>query len=319
MSLSSSYWLYGLCIRSDVALTAPSAPDSAAPDLTVLLGERLPGNATPPDGEVWAKADFGNGFGVQLTKTDLGWSLFYPQTGEFRLTEDLRSATAHPLPGRDGILSLLLAGSVPSWVLNLRGEPVLHASAVAVGDDALAFIGASGMGKTTLAALLCSVGARMVTDDVLRLTPRNDQFLCHHGTGELRLREGAASLAERFSAAPSARSADQRVTVQLSANQTSLPRLRALVIPQPSRTLTELSVQRLSAVEASFYLNGYARVYGWQRDEPLRRQFELFTALAGKLPVLRAHIPWGPPFAPGLPQQLAVACGLSWPCLHAPK
>ncbi len=316
MSSFSNYWLYGLCLRTELALNAPTAPESASPDLTVLLGEGLSSQAAPPPGELWANADFGNGLGVQLTKTDTGWSLFYPQTGEFRLSADLRSATAHPLPGRDGILALLLAGSVPSWVLNLHGVPVLHASAVALGGDALAFIGASGMGKTTLAALFCSAGARMVTDDVLRLTRRDEDFFCHHGTRELRLREGAATLAERFSVIP-ARSADNRLTLQLGMDHADLPRLRAIVIPQPSRTRTELSVERLSAVEAGFFLNGYARVYGWRRDEPLRRQFELFTALAGRVPLFRACVPWGPPFAPELPQQLAAVCGLEWPRLQS--
>lgn len=315
----ASYSLYGLCIRSELPLSAPPASAGTGPDLTVLLGEELSAQAGPPPGDVWANAEFGNGFGVWLTKTAGGWSLFYRQTGEFRLSADLRLATAHALPGRADILPLLLAGSVPSWVLNLHGVPILHASAVRVGHDALAFIGASGMGKTTLATLLCSVGAQMVTDDVLRLTRQNKHSLCHHGTGELRLREGAAALAERFAASPPARSADQRLTLQLGSEQGEMPALRAIVIPQPSRTLTELTVKRLSAVAAGFHLNGYARVYGWQQDAPLRRQFELFSALASQVPLYRAHIPWGPPFAAGLPRQLAAACGLNWTSLQSPE
>lgn len=312
MSSFSNYWLYGLCLRSELALTAPTAPESALPDLTVHLGEGLSALAAPPPGEVWAKADFGNGFGVRLTKTAAGWSLFYPQTGEFRFSGDLQFATAHALPGKNEILPLLLLGSVPAWWLNLRGEPVLHASAVAIGDGSLAFIGASGMGKSTLATLLCSAGACLVTDDVLRLKPAGGDFLSHWGTGELRLRPNAVSLTELFPPASASRSADGRTTLLLSMKATVLPRLRAIVIPQPSRMQTELSVERLSAVEAGFHLNGYARVYGWQVDAPLRRQFELFTTLAAQTPLFRAHIPWGPPFALGLPQQLAAACGLDW-------
>ena len=312
MSSFSTYGLYGLCIRSELPLTAPPAPESSVADLTVQCGEELSATAAPPAGEVWAKADFGNGFGIQLTRTDAGWSLFYPQTGEFRLSADLRFATAHALPGKAAVLPLLLLGSVPAWWLNLRGEAVLHASAVALGGEALAFIGASGMGKSTLATLLCSSGAGLVTDDVLRLKPEGGEFLCHLGTGELRLRPNAVSLTDMFPLASASRSADGRTTLLLTGNETALPRLRAILIPQPSRVQTTVSVERLSAVEASFHLNGYARVYGWQMDSPLRRQFELFAALAAQVPLFRAHIPWGPPFAHGLPQQLAAACGLDW-------
>ena len=311
MSSFSTYRLYGLCIRSELPLTAPPAPESSVADLTVQCGEELSATAAPPAGEVWAKADFGNGFGVQLTKTAAGWSLFYPQTGEFRLSADLRFATAHALPGKAAVLPLLLLGSVPAWWLNLRGEAVLHASAVALGGEALAFIGASGMGKSTLATLLCSAGAGLVTDDVLRLKPEGEAFLCHWGTGELRLRPSAASLADLFPPSNANRSADGRSTLLLAPSEPALPRLRAILIPQPSREQQELEVERLSLVQASFHLNGYPRVCGWQVDEPRRRQFTLFARLAEAVPVFRIKVPWGPPFAAGLPERLFAAAGMT--------
>lgn len=306
-----SYCLYGLCIRSELPLTAPPAPESFAPDLTVHCGEELPATAMAPAGEVWAKADFGNGFGVQLTKTETGWSLFYPQTGEVRLSDDLRTATAHALPGKDAILPLLLIGSVPAWWLNLRGESILHASAVAVGDEAIAFIGASGMGKSTLATLLCSAGATLVTDDVLRLKQEGEGFLCHWGTGELRLRPNAASLAELFPPACVNRSADGRSTLLLPAGKSALPRLRAILIPRPSREHRELVARPLPLVQASFHLNGFARVLGWRVEEPRRQQFITFARVAQAVPVLELTVPWGPPFAADLPRQLFAAAGIT--------
>lgn len=307
----SSYCLYGLCIRSELPLTAPPAPESFAPDLTVQHGEELPATAMPPDGDVWAKADFGNGFGVQLTRLETGWSLFYPQTGEIRLADDLRTATAHALPGKDAILPLLLIGSVPAWWLNLRGESILHASAVAVGDEALAFIGASGMGKSTLATLLCSAGATLVTDDVLRLHSDRKSFHCHWGTGELRLRANAASLAELFPPACVNRSADGRSTLLLPAGKSMLPQLRAILIPRPSREHRELAAHPLSLVQAAFHLNGFARVLGWRVEEPRRQQFTAFARVAQAVPVIEVTVPWGPPFAPDLPLQLFAAAGMT--------
>lgn len=57
-----------------------------------------------------------------------------------------------------------------------------------VGGRAVAFIGSSGIGKTTLKALCCAAGARLVTDDVLRVEPRDGEGWCFHGTCTLRLR-----------------------------------------------------------------------------------------------------------------------------------
>jgi len=294
------YALYGLCLATDLPLKAPAAASSAAPDLTILRGGELPADHPAPTGEVWAAADFGNGVAVRLTKTAAGWSLLYPNTAEVRFSADRAQASIHPAPGKADILPLLLASSVPTWWLNLRGDPVLHASAVARDGRALAFIGASGMGKSTMATLLCAHGATLITDDALRLEPSADGYRCHFGPGELRLRPGAASLAGYFAPDCANVSADGRTTLRLATATTELPRLAAIFIPQPSRTAEELVVERLSLVQASFHLNGFARAIGWQAEGPLRRQFEWFGELARRVPVAKLTVPWGPPFAPEL-------------------
>jgi hypothetical protein len=61
-----------------------------------------------------------------------------------------------------------------------------------MGGEAIAFVGAKGVGKSTLAWALVRAGARLLTDDTLRVqlgTPP----LAHPGVHELRLRSDAAS------------------------------------------------------------------------------------------------------------------------------
>jgi len=48
---------------------------------------------------------------------------------------------------------------------------LLHASAVAVGDHALLITGAAGAGKTTLALEMIALGAELIADDRVRVTP----------------------------------------------------------------------------------------------------------------------------------------------------
>lgn len=298
--MTPQFALYGLCLATDLPLKAPPADPARAPDLTILRGEDLSADYPPPSGEVWAAADFGNGVSVRLAKTNTGWSLLYPSTAEVSFTSDLRTGTIHGAPGKADILPLLLGSSVPTWWLNLRGEPVLHASAVAMGDRAVAFMGASGMGKSTLATLLCARGAQLITDDALRLVREGDDFRCHYGPGELRLRPAAAALAGQFAPEQADFSADGRTTLRLAAQTGELPRLAAIFIPRPSREVKEPCVERLSLVQASFHLNGFTRVIGWQVDGPLRRQFEWFGELTRHVPVAKLTVPWGPPFAPEL-------------------
>jgi len=67
----------------------------------------------------------------------------------------------------------------------LQGLEVFHASAVALGENVLAFIGAAGVGKTSTAAHLVGLGADFVTDDVLALETAGDAVVAHAGPPRL--------------------------------------------------------------------------------------------------------------------------------------
>lgn len=65
-------------------------------------------------------------------------------------------------------LPYLLQAVVPK-ILALRGHIVVHASAVELGENAVAFTGLSGAGKTTTARSLARHGARILCEDKLFL------------------------------------------------------------------------------------------------------------------------------------------------------
>jgi hypothetical protein len=67
-------------------------------------------------------------------------------------------------------LTLYLSGVMLGTILHQRGAFPLHACCVAIGGEGVALSGPSGIGKSTLASLLTSRGARFVADDVAVLT-----------------------------------------------------------------------------------------------------------------------------------------------------
>jgi hypothetical protein len=69
-------------------------------------------------------------------------------------------------------LPYLLQAVIPK-ILSLRGHLVIHASAVDLGDNAVAFTGLSGAGKTTTARSLARHGGRILCEDklLLRVSP----------------------------------------------------------------------------------------------------------------------------------------------------
>lgn len=71
----------------------------------------------------------------------------------------------------------------------LQGLEPLHASAVAKGGDAYGVIAPSGIGKSSTAAHLVSLGAQFVSDDVLALELLGGRLVAHPGPRLVKLHE----------------------------------------------------------------------------------------------------------------------------------
>jgi hypothetical protein len=83
--------------------------------------------------------------------------------------------------------AIYLLGPVLGFVLRLRGINTLHASAVAVGGRACAFVGASGSGKSSLAAAFARRGHAVLSDDVTPVVEHGGQFVAHPAYPRVRL------------------------------------------------------------------------------------------------------------------------------------
>lgn len=85
------------------------------------------------------------------------------QNGEQIVFAPESEASAEDVP-------IFILGTVFGILLHQREQIVLHASAVEVNGKAVAFCGASGTGKSTLAAALAQRGYRLITDDICAIT-----------------------------------------------------------------------------------------------------------------------------------------------------
>jgi len=72
-------------------------------------------------------------------------------------------------------------------VLRLRGVICLHASAVAIGEQAIAILGPAGSGKSTTAAAFALQGYPVLSDDVVPLIEQSGRFLAQPGYPRLNL------------------------------------------------------------------------------------------------------------------------------------
>lgn len=70
-----------------------------------------------------------------------------------------------------------LAGPIFGYLLLVRGITCLHASAVAVGDKAVAVLGPQGAGKSTTAAAFALSRFPVLSDDIVAVTEHDGQFM----------------------------------------------------------------------------------------------------------------------------------------------
>ena len=89
-------------------------------------------------------------------------------------------------------LALYLIGPVLGFTLRMSGTLCLHASAVAIGELAIAIAGPSGAGKSTTAAAFVKMGYPVLSDDILPLELKPHQLLVSPGYPRLRLWPDAA-------------------------------------------------------------------------------------------------------------------------------
>ncbi len=109
--------------------------------------------------------------------------------GTFDLAEDGSEIRCAPAAGvHPGVLRRVLLDQVLPRALHLAGLPVLHGSAVAGPHGALVFLGESGAGKSSLAALLAVRGLPLLADDGVRLAVRGNGVRAHPSHPLLRLR-----------------------------------------------------------------------------------------------------------------------------------
>ncbi len=303
----------GLRIRSELALDLPVIDDIDGWDLDVRWGDDAEATTSDPPGEPVARFSSDPDSWYVASWTGSEYVFRFRSCGDFLISADLHEVVVRRDPAGEhrALVPVLVAGTIAAAVLSLRGATVLHASAVALGDETVAFTGVSGMGKTTMAAVMCRAGADLVADDLLVVEP-GPPATCLGGADELRLRPAAAELFAHRPSVPSRVTADDRVAVSPPAAPPTARPLSAIVVPMPTRDENALAIELVPPSTAIMVLLTTPRVHGWQRPDVLSRDLTVLGRLADDVPTYRAAVPWGPPFDPQIATAIAGLVGSTW-------
>jgi hypothetical protein len=305
--------VYGCTIASDLNLHLPEGDEFLPPDVTLRRSSDaidVDWQAKPADLLAHLRDDV-RGMGFVAARTAQGYRLRIAGLCDFDVSCDLAKVTWKLVPGGDqGLVSVLAAGALLAFRLIMAGHLVLHASAVRARGRGLVFVGASGMGKSTMATLMCAGGATMLTDDIARIDFDGARAMLSPGAVESRLRPAAVSLNELFSMSGVVRiTSDGRSAMSLPGWTSGPVALDAVVVPLLSREQAELTLMSVKPAQALILLSKFPRLPGWVDTAVLTNQFNRLADLVERVPVYLAVVPWGRPFATEVGTQLLESLG----------
>jgi hypothetical protein len=194
------YRVYGLRLASNLSfphLLEESSEADTTPDLTLHVqppNSETPVSAGLPGVLLWRHNSAGQ-LRLSVYQIDDRILFHYHRRAQFLFDPELNEVICTPHPGQrdEEIIRFLFLGLVVSFALHLRGLHNLHASAVKIGNGAVAFSAPPGGGKSTLTTYFLNAGHALLSDDVLPLQLRGEEIYALPGPPQLRLWPDAAA------------------------------------------------------------------------------------------------------------------------------
>ena len=285
------YRVYGLVLECSIPLSCPRVADRSRPDVRLRAGAarrfdnagRLLHLSSNP--ERWFECRH-----LSDGTTYLRWAGLF----EFLISPDARTIEYHRLEkATDESLTTYLLGQVLSFSLLSRGYEPLHATAVVMGGEAVAFLGDCGYGKSTLGAAFLDRGMRILTDDVLTLEMRDGRWMAHAGPPRLKLFPSVARTVLARAAGSPFHADTSKMILPLAATEAhdhSVP-LRALyVLPDPAQPGRQPGTVSIAPIEGEkAFLEILRSAFNLVRVDRARlsNQFNVATQLITDVPIRR--------------------------------
>ena len=298
------YLAYGVSIRSSLPLPLRemrSPAGTALCELEILESNESLADAIPDRATLQRNPSSGFDFGHF---PDGSSYVRWENIGEVLISKDGGSITCRSFHQTNSeSFQVYLLGQALSFALVKRGFEPLHATAVAVEGQAVAFLGDCGFGKSTLAAALLQAGYRLLTDDLLLLqtTPRG--ILAYPGPARIKLfPEMASKLMGKGSSGVPMNPQTQKLIVGLNADSMcgeAVPLAAVYVLASPNEGAGGgICTAPISRREAFVTLLGSAFNYVISDPARLRRQFDSMQRLANATTIRRLGYPRSLEFLP---------------------
>lgn len=180
---------------------------------------------------------------------------------------------------------------VQPLLLSLRGEQVFHGAAIAVGDLAIAVLGPSGRGKSTLTAAFARRGHAFLGDDCLHLDLSGPQVQVHPQADYVRLWEDSAGVLGEGDVAYVAGSPKPRLIASEDLPHCARPLPLARVYLLGEGTATAPAITPVAPAEQLMGWTTNAFVLDIRNPDVLRRNLSAAARLVREIPMQRLDYP----------------------------
>jgi hypothetical protein len=313
------YRIFGMTFASDYAFEKYLPAGEGYPDLLFTLVNSRPACSSWEALEPTYVSPYLNPAGdnfLSLYTTSGCWVIRYAGIADFYLLD--RGIICHILdPDQQDLAAVHILPAVLSVWLELNKRVfALHASAVVVGRQVIAFLGHSGHGKSTLAAAFAQADYPLLSDDILLVDDRNGEFVARPGYPFMRLWPDEAEwFYGGYKEFENIQAGYGKLRVPLSADHfgkfydRAAP-LTRIYLPQRRPASDGSAIIRFTSISPQEVVIELMRfAYSSRLSEALGRNAErldFFARLAGKVPLRRLAIPNGYEHLPAVLSALLV-------------
>ena len=289
------YRIYGLAVEARLPQSYSHLTTRRRPDVRLRPGRPLRFEDASRFPQVPAKpGDWFECHGLKNGTTYLRWANLF----EFLISRNARTIEYRRLKNAtDESLATYLLGQVLAFALVIRGHEPLHATAVVIDGEAVAFLGDCGYGKSTLGAAFLARGYRVLTDDVLVMEARSGRWVAHAGPPRLKLFPSVARTVLARGRGHRLNAETSKLVLPLDRTETheQAPVTALYLLPDPERSRQQRSrcvgIEGIGGQEAFIEIirSAFDRI---QVDESrVRRQFSEAARLASEIPMRRLVYP----------------------------
>jgi hypothetical protein len=289
------YGVYGIVVVSDTPLALPDYSRGglgqveclSAPASVFLAATREA--CFDPRSDFWYRFAF-----LPDGSTYARWDA----VGEFLVAADGRRIACRRMEGSsDESFQVYMLGQALSFALVKQRLEPLHATGVVVDNQAVAFLGDSAFGKSSLAACFLEAGYRLLTDDLLILQESSGGILAYPGPPRIKL---FSKIARRFLGPTATRVPMNPDTDKLilpidehrsCASPVALKAIFSLAAPRDACRRPGVSIEALSPRDTFVELVKGAFNRRLVSPQRLERQFSVMASLAERIPVKKLTYP----------------------------